>query len=157
MDLTTLARELLEPLPAHRTVGVEVLRAADGEAEISSRTSKQLTNVIGSLHSSGLIALIDAAGLAAIIAGAPSKSAMAGILPLGRTASVEFLAPARGRLLATAALDDEARYALEPLWAGSSDRARFSTTAQIMDSSGTVVSRGSFDWSVRRVPVGDEG
>lgn len=157
MDLTRLARDLLEPLPAHRTVGVEVLRAADGEAEISSRTSKQLTNVIGSLHSSGLIALIDAAGLAAIIAGAPNNEAMAGILPLGRAASVEFLAPARGRLLATSNLTDEARQALDPVWSGTSDRARFSTTAQIMDNAGTVVSRGSFDWTVRRLPVADGG
>jgi acyl-coenzyme A thioesterase PaaI-like protein len=138
-------------------VGVEVLRAVDGEAEISSRTTKQLTNVIGSLHSSGLIALIDAASLAAIISDAPNRDAMAGILPLGRAASVEFLAPARGRLLATSALTDETRGALAPLWSKTSERARLSTTAQIIDNSGTVVCRGSFDWSVRRVPVGDEG
>ncbi|MFF7392969.1 hypothetical protein ACFZAE_31585 [Streptomyces scabiei] len=56
MDRTALARTLLEPIPAHRT------------AEIATRTPPELTNVMGSLHSSGLVALLDATGLGAIIA-----------------------------------------------------------------------------------------
>jgi hypothetical protein len=72
MDVTALARTLLEPVPAHRTAGIEVLRAADGAAEVALQTPEALVNVIGSLHSSGLIALVDAAGLAAIIAASGS-------------------------------------------------------------------------------------
>ncbi len=34
MDVTALARSLLDPIPAHRTAGIEVLRAADGAAEV---------------------------------------------------------------------------------------------------------------------------
>ena len=111
MDMTALARSLLEPIPAHRTAGIEVLRAADGAAEIASQTPQMLTNVIGSLHSGGLIALVDAVGLGAIIAAGP-PSAMDGIVPLGKAASLEFLAPARGRLVATCCLTEEARSAL---------------------------------------------
>jgi acyl-coenzyme A thioesterase PaaI-like protein len=154
MDMTALARRLLEPIPAHRTTGIEVLRAVDGTAEIASQTPQTLTNVIGSLHSSGLVALVDAVGLGAIIAASPD-SGMEGIVPLGRAASLEFLAPARGRLVATCCLDEVARSALQPLWSGETDRARLSTNAQVADAKGTVVCRGSFDWSVRRLPVSD--
>lgn len=149
MDMTALARSLLEPIPAHRTAGIEVLRAANGSAEIALQTPQMLTNVIGSLHSGGLITLIDAVGIAAIIATGPS-SGMDTIVPLGRAASLHFLAPARGRLVATCGLTEEARSALRTLWSGETDRARLSTHAEVADPTGTVVCRGSFDWSVRR-------
>ncbi len=90
MDVTVLARSLLEPVPAHATAGLEVLRAADGSAEVALRTPLRLTNVIGSLHSSGLITLADAAGLAAIIAACETEDEMRGVLPLGAVATFEF-------------------------------------------------------------------
>ncbi|MHB9863886.1 PaaI family thioesterase [Streptomyces sp. YIM S03343] len=152
MDMTALARALLEPIPAHRTAGVTVRRAADGRAELTADTPPELTNVIGSLHSSGLVALLDAAGLGALVSDAPRTADLDGVVPLGSAASVEFLAPARGRLTAVCELSDEARQALRPLWAGESDRARLVTLAEITDAAGTVVCRGSFEWSVRRTP-----
>jgi hypothetical protein len=54
-DTTALARTLLD-IPAHRTAAIEVLSATDGTAELTCPTPESLTNVIGSLHSSGLIA-----------------------------------------------------------------------------------------------------
>ncbi|MEW1830982.1 DUF4442 domain-containing protein [Streptomyces sp. NPDC088196] len=150
MDVTALARTLLEPIPAHRTAGIRVVRAADGEAEITAEVPQGLTNVIGSLHSSGLVALLDAAGLGAIIAASETPGDFDGIVPLGASASVEFLAPARGHLRAVCHLDTEARDALRPLLSGETDRARLSTHAEITDATGTTVCRGGFDWSVRR-------
>lgn len=150
MDVTEQARALLEPVPAHRTAGIEVLRAADGAAEVALTTPHELTNVIGSLHSGGLAALIDAAGLAAIIAAGETEDAFEGVVPLGARASLEFLAPARGRLVATCRLDDEASRALRPVLVRETDRARLTTHTEVVDSSGAPVCRGSFEWSVRR-------
>lgn len=150
--MTALARNLLEPVPAHRTAGIEVLRAVDGAADIALDTPRALTNVIGSLHSAGLIALVDAAGLGAIIAASADVAEFAGVVPLGRAASLEFLAPARGRLVAGCRLSDEAHGALRPLLRGETDRARLATHAEVTDASGTLVCRGSFDWSLRRTP-----
>ncbi|MHC3467605.1 DUF4442 domain-containing protein [Streptomyces sp. 7R007] len=152
MDMTELARTLLEPIPAHRTAGIRVVRAADGAAEIAAETPKELTNVIGSLHSSGLTALVDAAGLGAIIAASETAGDFEGIVPLGARAEVEFLAPARGRLAARCRLDDEARDALKPLLSGETGRARLTTRVEVVDAAGTPVCRGAFDWSVRRMP-----
>ncbi|MHA5048914.1 DUF4442 domain-containing protein [Streptomyces sp. SD15] len=150
MDMTAVARTLLEPVPAHRTAGIKVLRAADCAAEVALETPQTLTNVIGSLHSGGLITLVDAVGLGAIIAASSDDGDFQGVVPLGRAASLEFLAPARGRLVAACRLSDEARHTLLPLLSGRTDRARLATHAEVTDAAGTVVCRGSFDWSVRR-------
>jgi len=150
MDVTVLARSLLEPVPAHATAGLEVLRAADGSAEVALRTPLTLTNVIGSLHSSGLITLADAAGLAAIIAACETEDEMRGVLPLGAVATLEFRAPARGRLVASCRLGEAAREALRPVLSGAGNRARISTVAEITDEAHALVCRGTFDWSVRR-------
>ncbi|MFE1961252.1 DUF4442 domain-containing protein [Streptomyces sp. NPDC059479] len=152
VDVTALARTLLGPVPAHLTAGIEVLRAADGAAELALSTPHALTNVIGSLHSSGLIALVDAAGLAAMIAASESADDFQGVVPLGAAASMEFLAPARGRLVASCRLDDAVREALRTVLSGASDRtARLTTSAEVVDEAGATVCRGRFDWSVRRM------
>lgn len=151
VDMTVNAKRLLEPIPANRMAGVEILRAIDGHADVALETSEALMNVIGSLHSAGLTVLVDAAGLAAIIA-AGSETDMDGIIPLGRAATLKFLAPARGRLTASCSLTDNARAMLDSLWSGVNDRARLSTHAVVTDLTGVVVCRGSFDWSLRRTP-----
>ncbi|MEV6304414.1 DUF4442 domain-containing protein [Actinoplanes sp. NPDC051861] len=153
MDATGLARSLLGPVPAHQMLGLEVLRAADGVGEVAVHVPLRFRNVIGSLHSSGLITLVDAAGLAAIISACPSESAFEGVVPLGTAASMRFLAPARGRLVATCALSEEARGLLAAVYDGEESRARFTTAACVTGEAGTVLCEGSFDWSVRRVAI----
>jgi acyl-coenzyme A thioesterase PaaI-like protein len=150
MDATGLARSLLDPIPAHRTVGLEVMRAMDGVGVVAVTVRPHLTNVIGSLHSSGLITLIDAAGLAAIIAACPTEQAFDGVVPLGTAASLRFLAPARGRLVATCVLDEHAGQQLTAVLGAAARRARFTTTAVVADETDAVVCEGTFDWSVRR-------
>jgi acyl-coenzyme A thioesterase PaaI-like protein len=150
MDATALARSLLDPIPAHRTVGLEVLRAVNGVGVVAVTAPPALANVIGSLHSSGLITLIDAAGLAAVISAAPTGDAFHGVVPLGAAAALRFLSPARGRLVATCRLDPDAREALAEVFIGASTRARITTTTDIADDTGGVVCQGTFDWSVRR-------
>jgi acyl-coenzyme A thioesterase PaaI-like protein len=150
MDVTALARSLLDPIPAHRTLGLEVQWAGDSRGEVSLATPPQMANVIGSLHSSGLVALVDAAGLAAIIGACEDASEFEGIVPLGAAASLEFQSPARGRLLATCYLDQQTQKALRPVLAMHMDRARITTGVDIVDEDGAVVCRGTFDWSVRR-------
>jgi acyl-coenzyme A thioesterase PaaI-like protein len=150
MDLTALARALLDPIPAHQTIGLVVLSAAGGTGVVAVTVPAHLTNVIGSLHSSGLITLIDAAGLAAIIAACPTERAFDGVVPLGTAASLRFLAPARGRLVATCTLDVDAGEQLAAVLHQNTQRARFTTVATVTDQTDTVVCEGTFDWSVRR-------
>ena len=151
MDATELARSLLEPIPANRLLGIEVLRAADGIGEVALVTTGAMTNVIGALHSSGLIALADAAGLAAVIAASEAADSFRGIVPLGAEATLEFRVPARGRLVASCTLDPAARQALAPVLSGRCDRVKIATVADITDAAGTIACRGTFEWSIRRI------
>ncbi|MDG6101448.1 DUF4442 domain-containing protein [Dactylosporangium aurantiacum] len=150
MDATALARSLLDRVPAHRTAGLEVLRAVNGVGVVAVPAAPALANVIGSLHSGGLITLVDAAGLAAIISAAPTGDAFRGTVPLGAAATLQFLAPARGHLVATCRLDPDAREVLAEVYVGVASRARVTTTAEVTDDTGAVVCRGGFDWSIRR-------
>lgn len=150
VDTTALARRLLDPVPAHRTVGLEVVWSGDGRSEVSLRVAEPVTNVVGALHASGLVALVDAAGLSAIIGAAEDDVELDGVLPLGAAASVQFRAPAYGRLVGTCTLGDEARRAVRSVLGGRESRARLDTTAQVRDESGELVCEGTFIWSVRR-------
>ena len=98
MDVTSLAAGLLEPIPANAALGIKVISAAEGCAEVSMPEAPDRANVVGSMHSSGLIALIDAASLAAVVAMSDERAPFEGIVPLGASAHLEFLAPARGEL-----------------------------------------------------------
>jgi acyl-coenzyme A thioesterase PaaI-like protein len=150
MDATRLAARLLEPVPANRTFGVRVLSAAGAAAEVELVAAAAFENVIGSLHSSGLVALIDATGLAAMIAAASDESQFEGLTPLGSETHVEFLAPARGRLVGRYALTPESVSALGGVLERRERKAEVTTAVEVCDQSGTVVCRGSFIWKLRR-------
>ena len=127
VDATRLAATLLEPVPANRTFHIQVLRAVDSTAEVALAVEPDFHNVIGSLHSSGLVALVDATGLAAIIAAAANEAQLEDVVPLGSAARLEFLAPARGRLLGQCALEHEHASALRAFFTGNQPRAQVDT------------------------------
>jgi acyl-coenzyme A thioesterase PaaI-like protein len=150
VDATALAKSLLEPIPAHRTARIKVVRAVDGVSAATLDTPPALTNVIGSLHSSGLTALADATGLAALMSLCKQEEDFDGVLPLGSSSTMNFNAPARGPLTGTCELAEEDCRLLRALFAGYRDRARIQTTTLIVDGAGTHVATGTFTWSVRR-------
>lgn len=153
MELTRLAARLLEPIPANRSFGIRVVRADAAGAEVALEPSPAFENVIGSVHSSGLIALIDAAGLAALIGACQEESEFDGLTPLGTMASVQFLAPARGPLIARCALEGFERSALRELLEGRVRKEELETCAQVIDRDGILVCQGRFTWKLRRAHV----
>lgn len=151
-DSTALARRLLDPVPVHRTFGLEVVRADAEGSEVAITTTEALSNVVGALHASGLATLVDAAGLAAIIGLARGAAEMEGVLPLGATAELRFLAAARGRLTARCTPSVPARTAVRSVLGGEVRTAHLETTTVIRDAAGTTVCEGTFAWSLRRAP-----
>ena len=134
-------------------MGLLVVRAVDGEGEVTIDTAPSQLNVIAAMHSSGLITLADAAGLAALISVMDSVEQVDAIVPLGRSATMEFRAPARGRLVATCRLAGTDLDAALTLRSAGQTTVRLSTVADIRDVSGCVVCTGRFDWSIRRVEL----
>jgi acyl-coenzyme A thioesterase PaaI-like protein len=150
MDMTRTAAEMLEPIPANALFGIRVRRAGPDGAEVSLAVAEQASNVIGSLHSSGLVALLDAAGLAAVIGTAADPRQLSGVVPLGSRAEARFRAPARGMLTAHCALAYETQQELVPFWELAADRAQLSTPVVVHDGQGTLVCDGAFTWTLRR-------
>lgn len=152
MDLTYLAVELLDRLPANRTLGLTVAGAVDGVGRVVLPVSEGVRNVIGALHSSGVAALADAAALAAVLSLAPEESAARRLQPLGVQARLTFQRPVRGIAVATCLLDGEVRAALARLHEGRDQRARFTTLTTIDGDQAPSAAEGEFDWVVRLAP-----
>ena len=149
MDLTALAVELLDLLPANRTLGLTVAEALDGVGRAVLPVSEDVRNVIGALHSSGVAALADAAALAAVLSLAPDEAAARRLQPLGVQARLKFRRPVRGTALATSRLDAEARAALRRLFEGLQQPARFTTLTTIDGDDAPKAAEGEFDWIIR--------
>jgi acyl-coenzyme A thioesterase PaaI-like protein len=151
MDATAFAGELLGAVPANVTLGLQVVRAVDGFGEVEMQVRPEFGNVIGSLHASGLIGLVDGACLAAVISAAEEPAQLDGVVPLGSHSELQFHAPARGVLrgrcqLSAADMQTLTAFYTAPPAAGIT----LTTTADVADRDAVVVCRGSFTWSIRR-------
>jgi uncharacterized protein (TIGR00369 family) len=152
VDVASLAAELLDRLPANRTLGLTITEVRDGLGRATLPVSHGVRNVIGALHSSGVASLADAAGLAAALSMAPDEAMARRLQPLGVHARLTFHHPVRGTALATCELDAASRAALDRLFAGHDQRARF-TTLTVIDGDGcSRAAEGEFDWVVRLAP-----
>jgi acyl-coenzyme A thioesterase PaaI-like protein len=150
VDATELARRLLEPIPANNLMELRVIEARHGTAEVVIELASQVSNVIGTMHSSGLITLADAAGLAAIISTITGPDEFEGVVPLGAAADLQFKAPGRGRLVARCTLDESTIVTARSLFEGRTDRVHLRTSASIFDPAQALVCVGRFHWSLRR-------
>lgn len=153
MDCTGLAARLLESVPANRMFGLRVLRADATGAEVALEDASAFANVIGALHCSGLVALIDAAGLAAMIGICQDEAEFDGLTPLGTSASVQFLAPARGPLVARCRLEPFESSALRDLLERRIRKEELETSVEIVDRDEMVVCRGRLVFKLRRAHV----
>jgi acyl-coenzyme A thioesterase PaaI-like protein len=152
VDLTSLAVELIDRLPANRTLGLTVVEAVDGIGRVEMPVSDGVRNVIGALHSSGVAALADAASLAAALSVAPGEAAARRLQPLGVGARLTFQRPVRGTAFAVCHLDAAAKAALSALIEGSEARARFRTITSIDGEGAPGAAAGEFEWVVRLAP-----
>lgn len=153
MDAATLAAELLDRLPANRTLGLRVMDARDGLGQARLPVAEGVHNVIGALHSSGVTALADAAALAAALSAAPTEPDARRLQPLGTVARIAFHRPIRGVAFAVCELDADARSALAALYAGEADgRAHFTTRTIIDGADAPCAAVGEFDWIARLAP-----
>jgi uncharacterized protein (TIGR00369 family) len=97
VDVASLAAELLDRLPANRTLGLTITEVRDGLGSATLPVSDRVRNVIGALHSSGVAALADAAGLAAALSMAPDEAMARRLQPLGVHARLTFHHPCAAR------------------------------------------------------------
>ena len=152
MDLTSLAVDLLDHLPANRTLGLTIAEARDGLGRAVLPVSERVRNVIGALHSSGVAALADAAALAAVLSVSPNEATARRLQPLGVQARLSFQRPVRGLAVATCILDAASRTSLANLFEAAEERARLTTHTTIDGDNAPGAAEGEFDWVLRLAP-----
>lgn len=157
MDLTNVAAELLDGLPANRTLGLTVASAVDGEGQVNLQVREPVHNVIGALHSSGVTALADAAALAAVLSAAPDEHRARRLQPLGVECQIAFRRPVRGAARATCRLAPDVEHTLNGLYAGDTDRVRITTYATVDGDAEPMAAEGRFDWVIRLAPGSQDG
>jgi acyl-coenzyme A thioesterase PaaI-like protein len=99
-----------------------------------------------------VVALADAAALAAILSVAPGETAARRLQPLGVQARLTFQRPVRGTALATCYLDADGKTALANLYEGRHERARFTTLTTIDGDDAPRAAEGEFEWVLRLAP-----
>lgn len=149
MDLTDVAAELLDGLPANRTLGLTVSQASDGRGVVVLPVAEPVHNVIGSLHSSGVAALADAAALAAVLSAAPDEMTARRLQPLGVEARLVFRRPVRGVAQAVCRLDTDTERALAGLFAAETDRVKVNTRTLVGCGEVPDAAEGTFSWVIR--------
>jgi acyl-coenzyme A thioesterase PaaI-like protein len=152
VDLRSVAVELLDRLPANRTLGLTAEEVHDGVGRAALPVTEGVRNVIGALHSSGVAALADAAALAAVLSLSPNAAMARRLQPLGVSARLTFHRPVRGIGIATCRLDAASRARLASLFQGHDERATFTTVATIDGDQVPGAAQGEFDWVIRLAP-----
>jgi len=150
MVTTSQIRALVQSVPANKTLGLEVLQTDDGFAQVAVTVPTAMTGVTGSLHTGGLVDIVDAAGLAAILSTCPKATPARNVVPTGAAAVFDFLAPAHGRLIGSCSLSEATRTTLRQFWFEQVHHVKIMAFAAVSDTTGEEVCRASFGWSLHR-------
>ncbi|GAA3391146.1 PaaI family thioesterase [Cryptosporangium minutisporangium] len=143
------AAKALEDVPANALIGLRVRTIDPNGAEVELPDDARLRNPYGAVQAGPLLGLLDAAALGAVL-GHLTEDHLATVTTVARSVSLDFLAPARGVLTGTSSLTVEQRAKLRALVDGDGRKLALETTAEARAADGTVVSRATFSWVLRR-------
>jgi acyl-coenzyme A thioesterase PaaI-like protein len=127
-------------------LGIEPLEAGDGRAVIRLDPQPVHLNHNGTVNAPILYALAEVAGAGAVVAGMLELAARS--YTVVRRAEIEYLAPARGAIVATGEIPPETFVAARSL-VEEGDPAEVEVSVEVRDSTGTVATRCKLVVSVR--------
>ena len=140
-------RELVVPFNTH--VRVEPLPADAGVGATRIPEAPELTNHIGSVHGGALFTVGEAASGRAFVGAlvAAFDSGDPGLIPVVKTASIQFLKVARGEISARGSLVTP----LQEVLAGLREQGKSTAwvEVQLTDSEGRAVAAMQVEWHVR--------
>ena len=127
-------------------LGIEPIEAGDGRAVIRLDPQPVHLNHNGTVNAPILYALEEVAGAGAVVAGMLELAAQS--YTVVKRAEIDYLAPARGAVVATGQIPPETFVAARSL-VENGDRADVEVPVEIRDSTGTVSTRCVLVVSVR--------
>jgi len=146
MDYEAIKGGLTAAIPYNGHLGLEVVDVGPGRGVVRLPDDERLRNHVGTQHAGGLFSAAEAASGAAFVGAFAEK--LGEITPLARSASIQYVALARGPITATATLEEDATALLERLDADG--KVQFPVQVELTDEQGATVATVTVDWHVRR-------
>lgn len=145
-DMAEMMRAGIERMPYNAMVGIRILELGGGHARGALAARSEVGNHIGTMHAGAQFSLIEATS------GAAAASAFIDLLgnatPLAQGAELTYRKPARGDVVAEAAVDpseiDRVRVELD-----EHGRSRFDVGVSLTDAEGTVATEATVRWFIR--------
>jgi acyl-coenzyme A thioesterase PaaI-like protein len=146
LDYDAVRNGLQQAIPYNNHLGLEYVEVADGKGVVRLPDDPDLRNHVGSQHAGALFSAGEAASGGAFIGAFVEH--MAGIVPLARSAEINYLKLARGPIDATATLSEDKSALVAHL--ESDGKVEFPVTVELADSGGQKVAEMTVHWHVRK-------
>ena len=142
-----MGQALLDAVPFAKTLGIEIVAYTANEVKLRLPLRPDLTNHVGTMHAAAQYALGETASgaLNLLIFGEQLRE----LLPLNRSAQIEYRRPSHGALIAHGELGDEALQQVRDSFAAEG-RAKFSTAVALYDETdlSTIVTTVTVEWVI---------
>jgi acyl-coenzyme A thioesterase PaaI-like protein len=146
MDYEAIKGGLTTAIPYNAHLGLEVVDVGPGRGVVRLPDDERLRNHVGTQHAGGLFSAAEAASGAAFVGAFAEK--LGEITPLARSASIQYVALARGPITATATLEEDATALLERL--DAEGRVQFPVQVELTDEQDATVAEVTVEWHVRK-------
>lgn len=151
-DTAAFTQSVLDAMPYTAHMGVEVRTVEPGHAQIALPADDRFTNHIGTVHAIAELVPAETCGGVAITSELTDLLAR-GYVPIAKELRVEWTAPARGQLLASARLDpDEAERMRAAAAAGERVACDLDITVEDVDA--TVVAQVVISYVLKQLGAG---
>ena len=145
VDFDAIAKGLAMAVPFVDHLGLEIIEVSAGEATVVLPRRPELNNHVGSQHAGALFTAAETASGAAFVGAFAVR--MGDVVPLAKSAEIDYVKIANGPITATAKLGIEAAEALATL--DAEGKVEFPCEVELADKEGKRVASATVHWHVR--------
>src|SRR6478735_9320113 len=145
VDFDAIAKGLAMAVPFVNYLGIEITEVSAGEATVVLPRRPELNNHVGSQHAGALFTAAETASGAAFVGAFAIR--MGDVVPLAKSAEIDYEKIARGPIEANAKLGVSAAEALATL--DAEGKVEFPCEIELVDGDGTRVATATVNWHVR--------
>lgn len=145
VDFDAIAKGLAMAVPFVGHLDLEITEMAAGEATVVLPRRPELTNHVGSQHAGALFTAAETASGAAFVGAFAVR--MGDVVPLAKSAEIDYKKIANGPITANAKLGIEAAEAIATL--DAEGKVEFPCEVELTDRDGNLVATATVHWHVR--------
>src|SRR6188472_1641643 len=144
-DFDAIAQGMTQAVPFAGHLGLDITSVGEGEATVRLPERDELTNHVGSQHAGALFTVAEAASGAAFVGAFAVR--MGDVVPLAKSAEIDYEKIAHGPITATAKLGIDAAEAIATL--DAEGKVEFPCEVELHDRDGNRVATATVHWHVR--------